>query len=647
MKKNKAIVFEEIRNWHKWIIRYYFWRGYALYFLRFSPQQNGIKRWVREFSRRGIINKLGISCFINEIYEDSFYDKSFDNIDLFFKECNKGFIGSMLKIYNTDEIILSFKNKLNREIARFYFLNTITTTVAGTLSERDIYFIPTDGIYWNRTSREEAFLYDYYRKTAFKVNAQVDDNCVSIVWWAKASGCVRYFLRRLSIYVKSVIFIPLAILLSLAGSLKRNKTKAFKYGLMLTYPPKDFAENARRLDFLLDGKNIRKDDVVFIRKRNLTKRYRVYLKQNKFNFIYLFFDAVKWSQVKKIIHPGLTNFFRFGRGHTNTILDIYLNLLYSFLKWSSFVNQYKIGNFITHGDYGAEAIARNALLKTQTNTSIWFYIDAVNNDNFYKSFDQPTSDRMGFYGFLNYDYLISWSKCISDYFIGHHHRIKNNYIVGPLWSEHIREYQDGLRQSYKIRQVADEKRKKGYKIIGVFDSGYHDERRNTYSEGIRFAEGIKRLLDENKDYFIIFKEKKPRSRIAEYSIELLNLYAELEKHPRAYFPLSMTGPSEVSAFSDIVISFPFTSSTIEAISAKKKALYFDPTGQFKGSYYDRFPGFVCHSYEELNTRINELLSFDLPSFEAYLNEYIRPHITPYLDGNGITRFRELLCGVNR
>lgn len=644
MKQKKAVVFEEIRNFHILAILYSLLVGYKVYFLRLSPQQRLAKKWAGKFLQKGFIAKLAVDYRINDIYEDCFYDKSFDNIDIFFGQCNHRFIASMIKIYDSDEVTLSFKNKLNRELARFYYLNTIAGRVSAALSGADIYFVPTDGIYWHRTNKEEATLYGYYFKRAVKINAQFCHVSLKMIWWSKLEARLIYFLRRLFIYAKVALLIPAAILIFLFALFRKKSRKSFSYGVMLTYPPRDLSDSDRRLDFLLDGVNIRKDNTIFIHKKILSQENKLYLTKNGFKFVSVFFDSIGWQDLRRVFSPGIIDFFMYGRGHTNTILDIYLNLLYSFLKWSSFTNQHKINNFITSGDYGAEAIARNVILKKKTGAVIWYYIDAVNNDNFYKSFDIPDSDRMGFYGFLNYDYLISWSKCISGYFISHHHRIRADYAVGPLWSEHIREYQQGLRQSRKIGRIAAEKREGKYKIIAVFDSGYHDERRNSYDEGLQFAKGIKRLLEQNEDFFVIFKEKKPRSRIAEYNEELLDVYNELEKHSRTIFPLSATSPSEVSAFSDIVISFPFTSPTIEAIAAKKKAIYFDPSGQFKGSYYDRFPGFVCHGYSELERRIKELLSTDEFSYEAYLNKYIVPSITPYLDATGITRFRKLLRG---
>ncbi len=106
-------------------------------------------------------------------------------------------------------------------------------------------------------------------------------------------------------------------------------------------------------------------------------------------------------------------------------------------------------------------------------------------------------------------------------------------------------------------------------------------------------------------------------------------------------------PSEPIAASDLVISFPFTSASVEALGARKKAVYYDAPDKFRGSFYDRIPGLVCHSYKELFNRVDELLfKVDKEEYDAYLDETVKGKIGPYLDGKALTRFRELLVNQN-
>ena len=118
---------------------------------------------------------------------------------------------------------------------------------------------------------------------------------------------------------------------------------------------------------------------------------------------------------------------------------------------------------------------------------------------------------------------------------------------------------------------------------------------------------------------------------------------KLENHPRCYMPQSSMSPSEPIAVSELIISFPFTSATVEALGARKKALYYDAADKFRGSFYDKVPGLVCHTYKDLLERVGELLfATDREKYGLYLEKSIKANIEPYLDARALTRFRELL-----
>jgi hypothetical protein len=128
-----------------------------------------------------------------------------------------------------------------------------------------------------------------------------------------------------------------------------------------------------------------------------------------------------------------------------------------------------------------------------------------------------------------------------------------------------------------------------------------------------------------------------------YTPELLKWIEELKNHPRSLAVSTDIAPSEIIALSDLTISFPFTSTTFEALSAARKALYFDAADKFRGALFDRIPGLVCHNYEELKSRAAELLfAADNGRFSAYLDNYVRGKLEGYLDGRALDRFRELL-----
>jgi polysaccharide biosynthesis PFTS motif protein len=153
------------------------------------------------------------------------------------------------------------------------------------------------------------------------------------------------------------------------------------------------------------------------------------------------------------------------------------------------------------------------------------------------------------------------------------------------------------------------------------------------------------LALECSNIYIIFKEKKDRS--IHYLLDpilgpkLLKIYEKMSSHPRITMCSNQDDPSEIISVSDMVISFPFTSTTFEALSINRPAIWHDPLGCYKDMLYDRTEGVVSHSYEELKTKVLEIKNMKP-------NEYRNPIplgsplLDPYRDGKAIERFRELL-----
>jgi hypothetical protein len=99
--------------------------------------------------------------------------------------------------------------------------------------------------------------------------------------------------------------------------------------------------------------------------------------------------------------------------------------------------------------------------------------------------------------------------------------------------------------------------------------------------------------------------------------------------------------SEAINVADMVISFPFTSTTFECLSINKPAIWHDPMGYYRDTPYGKIKKVTTHSYEELRTRTEEIKKM---GSDAYVNPIPEnsPLMDPYRDGKGIERFRQLL-----
>ena len=255
--------------------------------------------------------------------------------------------------------------------------------------------------------------------------------------------------------------------------------------------------------------------------------------------------------------------------------------------------------------------------------------------------------RLGYYGFIYYDYLLSWSPKASEYLRRSSNDFKHWVDMGCLWASHIKLIRDQrIPSDFNVRLLKRGYNKESMKLISVFDSTYHDYIKTTYVDGIRFIEDILKLLERMPDVFVVLKEKRKRAnleRLAAKSGELLKLYDALDRHPRGWCLAFQEDSSELMAFSDLTISYPYSSTTYEALSARRKAIWHDPTHKFRNTFYDGIPGLVSHSYDELAQRVDELLfQVEDGHYDAYLNKYVEGAIESHLEGNALARFRQLL-----
>ena len=83
---------------------------------------------------------------------------------------------------------------------------------------------------------------------------------------------------------------------------------------------------------------------------------------------------------------------------------------------------------------------------------------------------------------------------------------------------------------------------------------------------------------------------------------------------------------------------------------RKRAIYYNVAGDDIGDnyYFNRFPNFVAHSYEELKQLVHYWLNeVTDEEFNDFLNTYVKGEIDPYLDGKAISRLRKLLMEINQ
>jgi hypothetical protein len=93
--------------------------------------------------------------------------------------------------------------------------------------------------------------------------------------------------------------------------------------------------------------------------------------------------------------------------------------------------------------------------------------------------------------------------------------------------------------------------------------------------------------------------------------------------------------------SDLCISFPFTSPTIEALSVGHPAIWHDPQSLYRNTVYSEFENIVTHGYDELKETVLMYIKSGRKNYRNPIPEG-HPLMDPFRDGKAIERFRELL-----
>lgn len=647
--KEKIIVFEEVHNCARPLIKWYSIMGCKVYYFRLNRKCKE-SAWARRYLENRMMIKIGEE--FNPLCTTIGYspDLAYANIDRVANSVlrDNEIIKRLINLYADNRIYDVFKKNLFGYLQRFYYINFALYKLNQIFPEQKIYFVQT-------LSKEEyrihilgideyRFFQDFISESGAFYYATKN---IMFPAWFRLSSRFNYLFRYIALQITIIGFLFWSIVVSFLNSLRIRKSikKNYKFAITIIGPERQFANKIQKVDFLIDENHIKKGDTLFVCWKKLSKRNRGYMRKNNLNLAENLLGKLSLGVCLKVIPSALTVLVRsFVYRRESFVLESARLCLICYAMWGSFKEKYHLTNFISYCDFGSQSIARNIIL-SKDGTTTWYYTDAINWLNFFIS-DKNKAIlplRSSGIGFLFYDNFVTWLDEMVQYFKLHHQSIKNFFNVGCLWSSHIKEINEGKIESDLLCILRKQGFKDRYKLISVFDSSYFDYSITTYGDGINFIKGIYRLLEEMPDTFFLFKEKKVRDFVGRYSKEMLAWFRKLEGHPRCYLPLRDMSTSEAIAFSDLTISFPFSSTTFEALSARKKALYYDASDKFKDTFYDKVPGLVCHNYEELFNRTKELL-FDIGDVEynKYLDNFVKEKIGLNFDGEALTRFRQLL-----
>jgi polysaccharide biosynthesis PFTS motif protein len=631
------IVFERLSRATVPVARYYLLRNHEVYCLAVAQD---LAR--SPFLERGCLGRrvavLDLVPWLgHHLYEA--HRLAFENVETAFDRGVRDgpAVRLLATLFDSRAVEVAFKKELNRELFQFYSIDYIASVLEKHFDPEPFVFVPSRGEYPYFSDGVDRYL--RMRAWCRQMGLFTFPNPrLRLPWWLAGWNRVTALTECAGTLGKNAGLLALLLVRYASGGVRVARARTYPYGVVLMAPQKQVSDALQGVDFLVDGTTIRREEVIAVSYGALTDAQRAALDDK--GIAYVEAGTVGWSRsaVGRAIGCAV-RLFGLGLHERRIATKTARVLVLHFCKWASVLATIRLRHLVTYCDMELEAVARNILMN-ERGTTTWHYLDSCNFPCYF-AVQEAEFDHWLHYraGFLLYDYFISWSDQLSEYFKLHHQAIGRYVTVGCLWAEHTRKLQlgvipNGLRDGL-------EPRRQELRVVSVFDSSFVEGSPTPYADGIAFLAGVLRLLDETPDVFVVLKEKKPRS-LSTHPAEIVELYRKLEAHPRCYATPPAQNPSEVIALSDVVVAFPFTSVGFEALSTRKKTVFFDGQGSLETSYYDRVPGLVCRGYPELATRIRELLGASEADYADTIKRYVEGEIVPNSDGRALTAFRQML-----
>ena len=657
------VYFEHIRWFHRGIIKYYLKREYEIY--AFDMKYSVTSRpWVQNL----IVDQKITPIFYHA--HDPGFGEAIDLVEETFKGKREGLlIKSIRRLIGDEDITSAYKKAKAREFSEFFFVRNYFKKKL-TNGQRTSIFYP-----------DKYHLIITRLKSIGITFSDIPGLKVSRIWSFLAT--LTAIFSRLKSALKFFLYSCVTLFIFLIGTFFRQKDKPlhYRYAIPITQPEFQLRYTGnRRFDFLLDGKDITKNNTVFLLFRPLNSENtagidsasEISMSINHKNVnnilsgeyqIYNAYNTKRFNSIRQIIKSGK----RPSDGlllvisaivallfDDETSIIVSSTLLKNIIRWRIILSDISFDNYIYFNEESYTQNIINSLIR-RSGGKTWYY---AHSWGFGYVFTVPYKVEMldlryVAWSYLNPNHLIIWNEDMEKYFRLHKQEVSAYHNVGSFWSELIKPHMKKkgvsvLRGIVNEKDISDQ-----MKIVAFFDTSYINDPHYLYNinSAIAFYSAIKRFLKEDGNIFAIIKpSKKIETYTSRHSIwyshdakRLKEIWEELSDHPRCWFSEDSSDTPMIQGISDLVVTHAFSSPTIEAIGARKRALFFDPSDKLRGVYADLVPGFVTHGYDELKNRIDELLYKTTDQqYNHYLETHIKPKIDNYIDGFAITRFRKLL-----
>ncbi|MDD1653037.1 MAG: polysaccharide biosynthesis PFTS motif protein [Methanomicrobiales archaeon] len=476
---------------------------------------------------------------------------------------------------------------------------------------------------------------------------------ISIPFWIRALNRIRYLGDKIR-WIATCCFFPLWIAVKIGlPSASEPFPEPFRLGIKVYRTDIGFHGKYRTIDFVLDDPCPGTGETVFCLETEISDDYRDRLAEKGYRV----------ADLRTILRRADTRFIRetvirkflpawFGiavRCYRFSPLQLRRTVEISaqFLSWNAFFRRYRLRYYLSYNDFLPVTVVRNQIFREHGAESCYY----IHSTGFHNVFLPPEEGELQTVEFLylDPDHLVSWGNKVSRVFQSPRNRIGTYDEVGCLWSELVRNITESDRAGQIrediFRKAAGRSGLEGRKVIGVYDTSFGKDVPLQAGDLLQFFDDLLVVADRFPETVLVLKNKLPLDLMVNHCPGLEPLLRRFREHPRCFLARDLGITSEeVIAVSDLCIAACFTSPAVEALGARKKALYHDAAGKFRGSYYDRFPRLVAHDREELTTLVDYWLHQVSDSeFDRFLDERIRGELEAHVDGKAITRLRGLLC----
>jgi hypothetical protein len=549
----------------------------------------------------------------------------------YFKERHRAMIDFVTRALGSQEAEDIFRKDLCDKLATFFSANLVLGKISRRFPDRLVtVHTPVD-----------LRLYEFLRLLLLQAGVEVSSHDNVRFPWRLS---VRAWMQDRWLKGRALGQIGVEGLLGLVDRLRRKPAapkQSFRYGVAIVSPARQFLLNQRGPGFLVDGETIRPEEVVYIPLNPPTEEQESRLRELKGG---IYHPPTDLGIVHRVASMARLLGIALGTGGASA--GLWINRAYTALlvyaRWKRAAEELFVRHFITHADFHPMHVVRGIALK-QAGTETWYFADSMNSEANFLGCIDGCRNRHPQWSYLYYDHHLTWHSQFADWLKEFPGPSPDRRVIGCLWSQHVRTPVD--RDALLRSILLPGKEARGKFLVVAYTSGYSIKAVISYDEGIAFARQLGRLAREVPGVFILIKEKKrPEFHVevaGRQGAELLAVYDELNRLDNAQvLSLEAADTSALMAVGDLIVSFPFSSPTFEALGVRKAAFWHDPFGLYRYSAYAK-AGVVTHGYDELKAEVLRIRAAGADGFKDPFPPG-SPLMDPYRDGRAIDRFRQLL-----